>query len=217
VARPDRYVWLRRRGDGVVCSTQPAAVGPLRSRRLAQLAARALQADELERPSLALPRVRRRLAELADAHRFEDAARLRDRLQALERVCRELERHARLCAVERCIVAPAAEPGHAKAFFVTGGRVCAERTLPRGGGAYLEIEAGLAAARRATRDDDVDLDELSLIGQFLRRPPPELRIVPLERDAILRAATWVAAPAPPRAEARVRTPAPARAGAAPLF
>jgi DNA polymerase III epsilon subunit family exonuclease len=185
VARPDRYVWLRKRGDGVVCSTQPSAVGPLRSRRRAQLAARALRAEELERPSLALPRVRRRLAELADARRFEDAARLRDRLQALERVCRELERHARLHAVERCIVAPAVEAGYVKAFFVCGGRVCAERTLPPGGGAHLEIEAGLAATRRG--GGDVDLDELFLVGQFLRRPPPELRIVPLDREAIMRA------------------------------
>jgi DNA polymerase III epsilon subunit family exonuclease len=188
VARPDRYVWLRKRGDGVVCSAQPSAVGPLRSRRRAQMAARALQADELERPASALPRLQRRLGELSAARRFEDAARLRDRLEALERVCRELDRHTRLCAVARCIVAPAVEPGHAKAFFVCGGRVCAERTLPPGGGAHLEIEAGLAATRR---DGELDLDELFLVGQFLRKPPPELRIVPLEKNAILRAAAQV--------------------------
>src|SRR5206468_10301366 len=41
VARPERYVWVRRRGDGVVCPTQTSQVGPLRSRRRAQLAARA--------------------------------------------------------------------------------------------------------------------------------------------------------------------------------
>src|SRR6185437_3053171 len=67
VARPDRYVWLRKRGDGVCASAQPTALGPIRSRRRAQLAARALLADELERPAVALPRVRRRLAELAEA------------------------------------------------------------------------------------------------------------------------------------------------------
>jgi hypothetical protein len=189
VARPGRYVWLRKRGDDVVASTQPTALGPIRSRRRAQLAARALQADELERPSLALPRVRRRLAELADAHRYEDAARLRDRLQALEQVCRELERLARLRAVARCLVAPAAEPGHARAFFIAGGRVAAERTLPPGGGAHLEIEAGLAAARHALVSDTAcDLDELFLIGTFLRKPPAELQIVPLDKDMILRAA-----------------------------
>ena len=216
VARPDRYVWLRKRGDGVVCSTQPSPVGPLRSRRRAQMAARALQADELERPVSALPRLQRRLGELSAARRFEDAARLRDRLEALEHVCRELDRHARLRAVARCIVAPAVEPGHAKAFFVCGGRVCAERTLPPGGGAHLEIEAGLAATRR---DGELDLDELFLVGQFLRKPPPELRIVPLEKDAILRAAAQVvkhAAP-PPRATGLQPSCNPVADLAEPLF
>jgi excinuclease UvrABC nuclease subunit len=214
VARPDRYVWLRRRGEGVVCSqvapppskSPPGAggladgassVGPLRSRRRAQLAARALQADELDRPAAAIPRVRRRLAELSAAHRFEDAARLRDRLQALEQVCRELQRLERMQAVRRCIVAPAAEPGHAKAFFVSSGRVCAERTLPPGGGAHLEIEAGLAACRRV-RETHLDLDELFLVATFMRKPPPELRIVPLDKQAILRAAAQVTKHAPPK-------------------
>src|ERR671929_74784 len=81
VARPDRYVWLRKRGEGVVCSTQPTSVGPIRSRR----------------------------------------------------------------------------------------RACAERTLPPGGGAHLEVEAGLASARRGCGESD--LDELFLVGTFLRRPP----------------------------------------------
>ncbi len=191
VARPDRFVWLRRRGDGVVASSQPSPVGPIGSRRRAQLAARALVPDELERPAAALPRLRRRLAELADARRYEDAARLRDRIEALERVCRELDRLARLRAVERCLVVPAAEPGHARAFFVAGGRVAAVRTLPPGGG-HLEIQAGLAAVRHAPGSDPgTCLDELLLVGTFLRKPPPELRVVPLELAAILRAAERV--------------------------
>jgi DNA polymerase III subunit epsilon len=200
VARPDRVVWLRRRGDAVVASSNPAghnvALGPIRSRRTAQLAARALLAGELERPALALPRLRRRLAALSDARRYEDAARLRDRLEALERVCRELDRLGRLRSLERCLLAPAATPGHACAFFLAGGRVAAERTLPPGGGAHLEIEAGLAAARRAAARTagvlaEIDLDELFLVGRFLRRPPPELAVVPLDRDAILAAARRV--------------------------
>jgi DNA polymerase III epsilon subunit family exonuclease len=184
VARPDRYVWLRRRGDGVVASSQPSPVGPIRSRRQAQLAARALLADEVERPAAALPRLRRKLAALAETRRFEDAARLRDRVQALEHVCRDLERLERLRTLERCLLVPSAEPGHTRAFFLAGGRVAAERTLPPGGGAHLEIEAGLAAARRP---GDMDLDELYLVARFLRRPPPELTIVPLERKAIVAA------------------------------
>jgi DNA polymerase III epsilon subunit family exonuclease len=186
VARPDRHVWLRKRGEGVVASSKPTAIGPIRSRRRAQLAARVLLAEELERPATALPRLRRKIASLADARRFEDAARLRDRIAALEHVCRDLERLARLRALERCIVVPATEPGHARAVFIAGGRVAAERTLPPGGGAHLEIEAGLAAARRA---GDLDLDELFLVARFLRRPPPEMSIVPLEREAILAAAS----------------------------
>jgi DNA polymerase III subunit epsilon len=183
VARPERHVWLRRRGDGVVASSQPTALGPIRSRRRAQAAARALLPDELERPAAALPRLRRKLTALADARRFEDAARLRDRIEALEHVCRDLERLERLRSLERCLLVPAAEPGHTRAFFLAGGRIAAARTLPPGGGAHLEVEAGLAAARRP---GELDVDELFLVARFLRRPPPEMSIVPLERDAILR-------------------------------
>ncbi len=159
VSRPERHVWLRARGDSVVATTSQAQarrvqasnrllLGPLRSRRTAQLAARALTPDELARPEAALPRLRRRLRELADARRFEDAARLRDRIAALERVCRELERLDRMRRLECCILVPAGEEAYVRAVFVAGGRVAAERTLPPGGGAALEIEAGLAAANR---------------------------------------------------------------------
>src|SRR5207302_2440895 len=40
-ARPDRYVYLRRRGNSVVCSAKPGPAGPLKSRSRARLAARA--------------------------------------------------------------------------------------------------------------------------------------------------------------------------------
>ena len=185
VSRPERFVWLRQRGESVVASTRPSPVGPLRSRRTAQLAARALTPDELEQPEAALPRLRRRLRELSDARRFEDAGRLRDRIAALERVCHELRRLDRVRNLECCVLVPANEPGYVRAHFVAGGRVAAERTLPPGGGAALEIEAGLAASRRA---GELDLDELLLVDSFLRRPPPELRVAPLRREAILRIA-----------------------------
>lgn len=221
VARPDRYVWLRARGDTVVASPKPPrcspALGPLRSRRTAQLAARALLPDDLERPAAALPRLRRRLAELSDARRFEEAARLRDRIAALERVVHELQRIARARALARCLLVPAAEPEHVRAYFVAGGSIAAERTLPPGGGAALEVEAGLAAARHAAGPRTSllvgSLEELLLLGTFLRRPPPELRTAPLERDAILRAATLLAqvhASAP-------RTPSAPPAGERTLF
>jgi DNA polymerase III epsilon subunit-like protein len=189
VARPERLVWLRQRGDSVVASARPSPVGPLRSRRTAQLAARVLSPDELERPESALPRLRRRLRELAEARRFEDAGRLRDRIAALERICRELNRLDRVRELECCVLVPASEPDYVRALFVAGGRVAAERTLPSGGGAALEVEAGLAAARRP---GELDLDELLLVDSFLRRPPPELGVAPLEREAILSAARRLA-------------------------
>ena len=89
-ARPDRYLYLRRKGDGVVCSEQPTELGPIKSRRRAQLAARALQGVEWETLADAPPAVRARLVRLARDQRFEDAGRLRDRLAALEEVIREL-------------------------------------------------------------------------------------------------------------------------------
>ena len=187
VSRPERQVWLRARGDSVVTTQKPPSntvlQGPLRSRRTAQLAARALLPPELAQPEAALPRLRQRLRELADARRFEDAGRLRDRIAALEKVCRELQRVERAQRLECCVLLPAAEPGYVRALFVAGGRVASERTLPPGGGAALEVEAGLAAASRPV---ELDLDELLLVDSFLRRPPPELRVAPLRREAILR-------------------------------
>jgi DNA polymerase-3 subunit epsilon len=211
VSRPERQVWLRARGDSVVVTTSQAQarqvqasnrllLGPLRSRRTAQLAARALTPKDLVRPESALPRLHGRLRELAEARRFEDAARLRDRIAALERVCRELRRLDRVRRLECCILVPAGEGAHVRAFFVAGGRIAAERTLPPGGGAALEVEAGLAAASRQVRasnrllqgdSGELDLDELLLVDSFLRRPPPEMRVAPLQRDAILRARSSV--------------------------
>ena len=68
--------------------------------------------------------------------------------------------------------------------------------------------AKLLGARLGWRAEDID--ELMLIGTFLRRPPPELRVAPLERGEILRQAAAL-----PRALSRPPAPrAPARARAA---
>jgi DNA polymerase-3 subunit epsilon len=210
-ARPDRYVYLRRRGDKLVCSQTPTELGPLRSRTRARLACRALDgasAEELARPALALPRLRARLSDLAESRRFEDAARLRDRIAALEQTVRYLARLERLKRTRCCLLVPAAEPDFARAIFVADGRVAAVRTVPRGEGARLEVEAGLAAADLVAQSHLAaeELDALLVVGTFLRRPPPELRVAPLERDAILRlvAALPRVLAAEPRARARAR-------------
>jgi DNA polymerase III epsilon subunit family exonuclease len=199
-ARPDRYVYLRRRGETVVCSAKPSAIGPLKSRARARLAARALRAEEAERPELALPRLRARLRDLSDCRRFEDAGRLRDRIAAVEDVVRTVKRLERLRAARCCVIVPSTEPSYARGIFVANGRIADVRILA----SRLEVEAGLAAAERPGPEE---IDELLLIGTFLRRPPPELRVAPLDADAILRLAAAL-----PRALAGpARRPARARA------
>jgi DNA polymerase-3 subunit epsilon len=186
-SRPERYVWLRRRGDGIVVSSKGGEWGPIRSRRRAELAARALAgATEAELDALLaggpLPRLHERLSDLSACLRYEDAARLRDRIAALEGVVRGLSRLERLRRLEACVLVPASEEGFRRAYFVRGGRVAAVRTVPPGPGARLELAAGLAEARRSEPSlAPEDADELLLLGSFLDRPPPELTVVQLER------------------------------------
>jgi DNA polymerase-3 subunit epsilon len=180
--RPDRYVYLRARGSGVVATSQPTPLGPLRSRARARLAARALESAGTTDLAEAVPRLRARMRQLAAQTRFEDAARLRDRLAALEDAAARLAELERLRALRVCLLAPAVEPGFRRAFFVAGGRVAAIRTVPPGGGAALELQAGLAAVRAAGPTlSPEDADELAAIATFLRRPPPEVEVRPLAR------------------------------------
>src|SRR6266404_595446 len=178
IARPDRYVYLRRRGDSVVCSSQPTELGPIKSRRRAQLAARALQGVEWETLDDALPKLRTKLKRLAHDLRFEDAARLRDRLEALEDVAREVDRMRRFRELEVCVVAPGEQDGSRRAFWIAKGQVVDAR--PFTGPSGLEWQAGLAAVARATPTLSPEAaDDLLTVASFLRRPPPELEVIAL--------------------------------------
>lgn len=191
--RSGHAFYLRRRGDQVVVSQRRGPLGPIRSRRRAERAARALAgATEAELAGLLaggpLPRLRAKLADLSECLRYEDAARLRDRIAALEQVILELRALERLRSLETCLLTPASAGGFARAVFVAGGRVADARVLPPGAGAVLEVRAGLAAARAAEASlEPEDAEELLLLGTFLRRPPPELAVVPLDEQAILAA------------------------------
>jgi hypothetical protein len=187
----------------VAVSSTPTDLGPIRSRRRAELAARALAGaspEELDRlvEGAPLPRLRGRLRGLAESLRYEDAARLRDRIVALEEVVRSLAELERLRGAELCLLAPAVEEGFRRAFILAGGRIAAVRTIPPGGGAQLELEAAVAAARAAPPSTAPEhADELLLVGTFLSRPPPELEIVPVhvsrpEPSAPLAAVTTLA-------------------------
>jgi hypothetical protein len=105
-----------------------------------------------------LPRLRERLAHLADNLRYEEAARLRDRIEALEQVIDRLHRLERLRKLELRLVCPGA------AFVVAGGRVTTDEQPPR------PLEGPLTAEQA---------EDLLLIDGFVRRPPPELKVLPL--------------------------------------
>ncbi len=187
-------LYLRRRGDDFVVTKTPTPRGPIGSRREASSAARALALstpDELERllEGGPLPRLHDRLAQLSESLRYEEAARLRDRIEALEHVVERLRRLERLRSLEACLVAPGLEREWQQAFFVSGGALQAVRALPPGPGALIEIEAGLARCRAGRRLTDETLtpeqaEDLVLLDGFVRRPPPEVTVLPLDRSAI---------------------------------
>jgi DNA polymerase-3 subunit epsilon len=183
--RPDRHVYLRRRGRRWTTTVDPTALGPLPGRRLARAAARALDGHESDDVEAVLPVLRERLRRLGRELRFEDAARLRDRVAGLEEAIDALRELERLRALSACVVVPARQPGFVRAHALSGGRVAAVRLVPRGPGAAHEIAALLADARRVEVSiAPEDADELRLVASFLRRPPPELRVTALDPGSI---------------------------------
>jgi DNA polymerase-3 subunit epsilon len=186
--RSDRHVYLARRGERWAVVTEPGPYGPLKSKRRASLAARALDGFEGEDLAGALPALRARLRRLARDLRFEDAGRTRDRLTALEEAVERIAELGRLRRASLCVLAPAREPGFRRAFFVASGRVAAVRTLSPGQAGRLEAEAGLAeAALSEPSFAPEDADELLVVAGFLRRPGPELRVASLDATEILAA------------------------------
>ena len=183
--RPDRHVYLRRRGSRWVTTTDPTPLGPLPGRGPARRAARALEGHDSDDIHAAVPALRARVCNLGRALRFEDAARLRDRLAGLEEAVDALRELERLRSLSACVAVPASEPGFVRVHAITAGRVAATRLVPRGAGAAHEAAALVAEARRAALSRaPEDADELRLVASFLRRPPPELRVCALEVDAI---------------------------------
>jgi DNA polymerase-3 subunit epsilon len=183
--RPERHVYLRRRGSRWTVSSDQTSLGPLPGRRLAGRAARALDGHASDDLEAALPALRARLRRLGRELRFEDAARMRDRLTALDDVVAQLRELDRLRGLRACVIVPAREPGFVRAHAIAEGRVAAVRLLPRGPGAAHEAAALVAEARCPTLSRAPgDADELRLVASFLRRPPPELRLAPLDVASI---------------------------------
>ena len=191
--RKEHGVYLKRRGEEFVVTKTATRLGPIPSRRRASLAARALSLstpEELDRllEGGPLPRLRARLSHLSESLRYEEAARLRDRIEALEHVVERLQRLERLRALDVCLVAPALEPGWRKAFFVCAGSLCAVRPLPPGPAAGPDVEAGLASCRTARAEETLtpeQAEDLLLLDGFACRPTPELAVLPLDAERIM--------------------------------
>jgi DNA polymerase III subunit epsilon len=191
--RKTHGVYLKRRGEDFVVTKTPTPFGPIGSRRHASLAARALasstpeELDDLLRDG-PLPRLRARLSHLAESLRYEEAARLRDRIEALEHVIDRMRRLERLRKLEICLITPATEAGWKRAVFVCNGNVCAVRSIPPGAGARLEVEAGLALCRPVRPPAETltpeQAEDLLLLDGFIRRPGPELTVLPLDAELI---------------------------------
>ncbi len=182
-----REVWLRRDGSRWSVVSEPTTHGPISGKAVARRAARALEGHDSDDVSAVLPALGDRLRRLAHEQRFEDAARLRDRVRALEAVVERLAELERLRALELCLLAPSRNPGFVHAVLVAGGRIAATRAIPPGGGARLEVDAALAETARTRTEIGFDDAAVAVVATFVRRPPPELRVVPLDREAILAA------------------------------
>ena len=145
-ARPDRYVYLRRRGDTVVCSATPGALGPIKSRRRAQLAARALQGVEWDSPRTRSRSCRRS----CDGSRASSVSRMPHACATgSKRSSRSRPRSPASSgsASSRCAWSCGGDDGRRRGFFVAKGQVVCVR--PFNGAQGVEWQAGLAAVARA--------------------------------------------------------------------
>ena len=136
-----------------------------------------LQSVEWETLDDAVPKLRASLKRLARDLRFEDAARLRDRLEALEE-----RRRASSSACDRLRERPSASShrGGGGAARLSGSRRGGSSTRGRfTGTSGLEWQAGLAAVERAEPTLAPEAADDLLLASFIRRPPPELEVIPL--------------------------------------
>ncbi len=149
-SRPDRYVYLRQRGDGIVVSRTPGEIGPIRSRRQAELAARALagasrsgagQPARPRRPPPQTAREARATCPTACATRTRHGCATAS--QALERLVRHLRRLQQLRSLELCILAPAVEAWDAARVLPLG------RARPGGADGAARSAARRSSWRRA--------------------------------------------------------------------
>jgi excinuclease UvrABC nuclease subunit len=142
--------------------------------------------------------LRARMVALGEQRRYEQAAEVRDRLEALESVRLRLARLRRSAAVSGVLLAADIDRRFVQAFACAGGRVVGRRRLPRAGGAQLECRPLLAALQLALAAGPGPLatdqaDTARLLTAAFARPSRDVTAIPLAVDRLDAAATLVAA------------------------
>jgi DNA polymerase III subunit epsilon len=132
-----------------------------------------------------LAAIRKRMAALSADRRFEQAAELRDQLDALESVRRSLARLDRAAARRGVVLAADLDDRFVQAFACAGGRVVGRRRIPRAGDGALEIAplaASLAAAATGPRGplEPDQADVAHIIAAAFARPSRDIAVVKIE-------------------------------------
>jgi hypothetical protein len=131
--------------------------------------------------------LRVRMAALAEAQRYEDAATARDQLEAVDAVRRAMARLRRASSRSGVLLAPDLDDRFVQAFACARGLVVARRRLPRSGDGMLEIaplvvalEAGLTG--RPSVFEPEQAEAARIVGAAFARPGVHLRAVPFAGD-----------------------------------
>jgi DNA polymerase III subunit epsilon len=142
-------------------------------------AGRWLTGDPQDAPVRAL---RARMCALRDQLRYEEAASVRDQLDALDATRRALERLRRARRHRGVLLAADLDPRFVQAFACAGGRVVARRRLPRAGDGALEIAALLRALEAAGAGEEplepAEADAAGVLAAAFARPGRLVRAVP---------------------------------------
>jgi DNA polymerase III subunit epsilon len=130
-----------------------------------------------------------RMRLLSSERRFEEAAAVRDQLDALEGGRRALVRLRGAARRSGVVLAPDVDDRFVQAFACAGGRVVARRRLPRAGDGRLEAAALVAALAHGLRDPPSSLtpaqaEQARIVAAALARPSARLRSVAVEPGSL---------------------------------
>jgi DNA polymerase-3 subunit epsilon len=157
-------------GIGRCAAPCEGGIAPEPYRALAELVAAAWAGDV--RPLVAP--LQRKLADLSDKQRFEQAATVRDRIASVVRACARMQRLAALRCVEEMVAARPDGAGGWHLSVVRSGRLAAAGVAPRGVAPWPVIEALVATADAVDPEHGVLAEESECVLRWLEEPGTRL-------------------------------------------